>query len=135
MRDADVRLVPKERDSVHLRELLAGTLSSWLEAGDLPTAVVIYNDLMSVQFYHVARELGIRIPEALSVTSFDNEPLGESMVPSLTSVSPEFFEVGRTAVDMLVAGARNPNLDRPLKVLCPTRLQIRDSVTPPGRRR
>lgn len=128
--DSDTRLIPKEQDNAQLRDLLADALKAWLSNDSLPTAIFIYNDLMAVQFYHVARDLGVVIPRDLSVVSVDNEPLCETLMPTLSSVSPEFVEVGQIAVDVLVAAAMNPNKVRPLKVLCPTRLELRESIAP-----
>ena len=61
------------------------------------TAVLAFNDLVASSVYKVAKEMGIRIPEGLSVVSFDDSLLARSLSPGLTSVSQPFYEKGYQA--------------------------------------
>lgn len=57
-----------------------------LASGYEPTAIVCVNDLMAVGVLKQLRESGIRVPEDISVTGFDNITLSEFCSPSLTTV-------------------------------------------------
>jgi DNA-binding LacI/PurR family transcriptional regulator len=95
-----------------------------------PTAIVYANDLMAIAGMTVARQLGIRIPEQLSITGFDDIPLATHVEPALTTVREDVTTWGRLAADLLLAvieerPAAVPQLGRP-------QLIVRDSTAPPG---
>lgn len=65
-----------------------------------PTAIFASNDQMAMGVYQVAQEMGIRIPEDLSLIGFDNIP--ESKYLGLTTVDQFISEMGYTATEMLI---------------------------------
>lgn len=65
-----------------------------------PTAIFSSNDQMAMGVYQVCQELGIRIPEDLSLVGFDNIP--ESKYLGLTTVDQFILEMGYTATQMLI---------------------------------
>ena len=67
-----------------------------------PTALVCYNDLTAIGAYKAAYELGLRIPEDVSVMGFDGINLGEVLGPPLTCVSIFPEKIGRTAASLLL---------------------------------
>lgn len=72
-----------------------------------PTAIFSANDLMAVGVYDVARELGIGIPEELSVIGYDNHPACEYLSPQLTTITLPNWEMGSIAVKTLFHEIRN----------------------------
>lgn len=67
-----------------------------------PTAIFCYNDRMAMGVYRAASQIGLRIPEDLSVVGFDDQaPIPEGLFPSLTTVALPHFELGTTALEML----------------------------------
>jgi LacI family transcriptional regulator len=69
-----------------------------------PTAIFAYNDRMAMGVYRAAGELGLRIPEDLSVIGFDNQdPIAASLYPGLTTVGLPHYEMGSWAVETLAA--------------------------------
>lgn len=69
--------------------------------GMRPTAIVCVNDFMAVGALRQLRELGLRVPEDVSVTGFDNITLSEMMTPSLTTVHLPCDLLGRRIFGML----------------------------------
>ena len=67
------------------------------------TAVFCGNDQMALGLMHACRELGVRVPEDLSVVGFDDTPESAHFSPTLTTVRQNFVEIGRTAVEVLLA--------------------------------
>lgn len=65
-----------------------------------PTAIFASNDQMAMGVYQVAEELGLRIPEDLSVVGFDN--ITESKYMGLTTVDQFISEMGYVATQMLI---------------------------------
>lgn len=77
------------------RELLAGP--------DRPGAVVCDDDVVASGLYQAAAELGLRIPDDLSVVGMDNIPVAELLSPPLTTVDLPGEQLGRTGLATLVA--------------------------------
>jgi DNA-binding LacI/PurR family transcriptional regulator len=75
--------------------------NSILEALPMPTAVVGVNDLTAVGLIKAFSEKGVRVPEDVSVTGFDNTYLAEYFVPRLTTVDMHADTLGRIAADAL----------------------------------
>ncbi|MDR0599296.1 MAG: LacI family transcriptional regulator [Treponema sp.] len=66
------------------------------------TAVICFNDETAVGFYRRALQLGRRVPEDLSLVSFDGLVLGEYMTPALTSMDLHPFEHGKKCAGVLL---------------------------------
>jgi LacI family transcriptional regulator len=131
--EEDIYLYPRGRDEDDAggRAAVERFLSRWKKLKHRPTAFMLFNDHLAVKVYHAARTLGIDIPKELSLIGFDNEPVCEQKEPKLTSVSPEFFNLGRMAVDLLTAEKGETS---GLKMICPVKLMVRESVSTQVRR-
>ncbi|GEK87116.1 LacI family DNA-binding transcriptional regulator [Microbacterium aerolatum] len=70
------------------------------------TAVFAANDLMAIGLLHGFRDAGIDVPREVSVVGFDDIPVAAHVWPPLTTVHQEFPELGRRAVDILLAEIR-----------------------------
>jgi LacI family transcriptional regulator len=101
-----------------------------------PTAVFCYNDRMAMGLYRAASELGINIPEELSVVGFDNQELiAENLHPALTTVALPHYEMGAWATENLIDAIEGKTdlglfADHPTVLKCP--LVVRDSVAAPA---
>lgn len=98
-----------------------------------PTALFCYNDRMAMGAYRAAAELGLRIPDDLSVVGFDNQEIvAEGLFPALTTVALPHYEMGQWAMRRLIAILNSSNsteLSEPAVLPCP--LVRRESVAPP----
>jgi len=79
---------------------------------DLPadspvTAIIAANDVLASAAIHAAGERGWKVPTDLSITGWDNNPLGEWLSPTLTTVDVDYEELGRRAMSRLVAVVRD----------------------------
>ncbi len=66
------------------------------------TAVFCGNDQMALGLMHACRDLGVRVPEDLSIVGFDDTPESAHFSPALTTVRQNFVEIGRSAVEVLL---------------------------------
>jgi LacI family transcriptional regulator len=66
-----------------------------------PTAVVAVNDLSAVGLIKGFTQAGLRVPEDISVTGFDNTHLADYITPSITTVDIHSDWLGRMAADAL----------------------------------
>lgn len=67
-----------------------------------PTALFVANDTIAVGCYKAAYELGINIPDDLSIVGFNDVSSAQYMVPPLTTVKLYTEIMGETAVDLLL---------------------------------
>lgn len=94
-----------------------------------PTAIVASNDLQAAGVYQAARALGLRIPEDVSVTGFDDIPLAEHLFPTLTTVQQPLREIGRQAALILIRWIEGARPEVAETVLS-THLVVRGSCAP-----
>ncbi len=71
-----------------------------------PTALVCFNDAVAMGVYRAAHELGLHIPDDLSVVGFDDIELARLLGPPLTTVSVRPGDIGKMAAEILVAATR-----------------------------
>lgn len=69
---------------------------------DCPTAVMCGNDVLAVGALRQAREMGLDVPGAVSITGFDDIELARIVTPQLTTVHVPHREMGRKAAVELV---------------------------------
>lgn len=91
---------------------------------DPPSAIFASNDQMAMGVYQVASEMGLRIPDDLSVVGFDN--ITESKYMDLTTVDQFISEMGYIATQMLFKIITGEALSEPIHKI-QTQLVIRNS--------
>ncbi|MGU3647118.1 LacI family DNA-binding transcriptional regulator [Microbacterium sp. C23T] len=74
---------------------------------DGPTAVVAANDLVAAGVIRAALDRGWRVPGDLSVSGWDDQPLGRLLSPALTTVEIDLEGLGSRAMTRLIAALRN----------------------------
>ncbi|NND46002.1 MAG: substrate-binding domain-containing protein, partial [Xanthomonadales bacterium] len=98
-----------------------------------PTAIFACNDDMAAGAIKAAYELGISVPEQLSVAGFDDIPLARQIWPSLTTVRQPMQGMGELAANLLIRRLRGQSPEEVDRVI-PSELIVRDSTGPaPGR--
>jgi len=104
------------------------------EDGLRPTGVLVMSDAMAIGVLRAARELGLRVPEDLSVVGFDDIDISQHTNPPLTTVHQPIRHKGEAAVRLLlsVVEGREPLSEQ---IRLETRLVIRGSTGPAPRRR
>lgn len=95
-----------------------------------PTALLCLSDSLALGALGAARDIGLRVPDDLSIVGFDDIPSGRSSSPPLTTVSQSHGDKGRAAASMLFGLLRGHHPEAPL--ILPASLVIRASTAPPG---
>lgn len=101
-----------------------------LSRPDRPTAVFTANDMQAVGVYQAARELGLRIPDDLSVVGFDDVPAVAWMDPPLTTVHQPLAEMATAATELALALGRGEEVPQ-VGLELATTLTLRESTAPP----
>jgi LacI family transcriptional regulator len=95
-----------------------------------PTAIFCSNDRMAVGCYEALKELGLRIPDDVSVIGYDDDELARHLSPLLTTLVLPHRLMGRWAVEQAKTPMAPGGLKYPVvRLECP--LIERDSVGPP----
>jgi DNA-binding LacI/PurR family transcriptional regulator len=94
-----------------------------------PTAVLCYNDMSAVGAMHRIRAAGLSIPGDISVTGFDDLHISQFLNPPLTTIRQPMFEMGRMAMETLIAILAGNASQQNIKV--PGTLIVRGSTAPP----
>ncbi|WP_134739073.1 LacI family DNA-binding transcriptional regulator [Nocardioides sp. 503] len=99
---------------------------------DPPTAIFAANDLSAIAALEVAAELGISVPEQLSVVGFDNIPDSALSSPPLTTVQQPIRQMGHDAIAMLVQMIAGEELAETHVTLETTLVRRRSTAAPGG---
>ncbi len=99
---------------------------SLVRTGEVPTAIVCGNDRMALGALLALAEVGLRVPQDVSLVGYDDQPLlASEMQPPLSTVELPYYAMGRWAADHLLSGAV-PTL--PARTYLPCRAVPRASV-------
>lgn len=93
----------------------------------LPDAVFCANDMTAIGALRRLTELGVRVPETLSVAGFDNILISAVASPPLTTVDQCTYEMGSMAAEILYGSLMDPSRQHINTVLEP-KLVVRESV-------
>jgi LacI family transcriptional regulator len=95
-----------------------------------PTAILASNDEMALASLHVAARLGFRVPDDVSIVSFDDTPGVRLSVPGLTSIRQPISDMAAKAAELLIGVSRTGETTSSDHLL-PFGLEVRGSTAPP----
>lgn len=130
-----------EIDQQLIWEKLAGTTSSvssielgrqgthyLLSLPEPPSAIIAINDMHAFGVYAGARDLGVIIPDDLSVAGIDNITLTDIAVPSLTTIEQPIQDLAQMSVERIINRLENESPEAPVNMILPSRLIVREST-------
>jgi DNA-binding LacI/PurR family transcriptional regulator len=91
------------------------------------SAVFAGSDMMAIGVINHCREIGVRVPEDLSIVGFDGIPLASSSIVNLTTVQHPFAQMGQLVAERVFARINGDESSRQRITLVP-KLVIRNSV-------
>ncbi|HTX41238.1 MAG TPA: LacI family DNA-binding transcriptional regulator [Acidobacteriaceae bacterium] len=92
------------------------------------TAIFCFNDTSAFGAMRALRDVGLRVPEDVSVIGFDDVVGAQFTTPSLTTVRQPLFEMGRTAAEILLRRITHPSARCPAQVVMQPELMVREST-------
>ncbi|GAA2158644.1 LacI family DNA-binding transcriptional regulator [Humibacillus xanthopallidus] len=98
-----------------------------LESGAPVTGLICLNDRVAFGAQQALTERGLRVPDDVSIASFDDDEIASYMRPALTTARLPYEEMGRQAMELLL----RPE-DSPGEHLVEMPLQVRESIRPLG---
>ncbi|MBW8351542.1 LacI family transcriptional regulator [Bacillus sp. IITD106] len=99
-----------------------------VQRGKVPTGIFACNDLIAVGVIQEAKEMGLKIPDDLSIVGFDNTILATTTVPGLTTIAQPITEMGKRVVDVIIREIKEKNQTKE-RILFKPELIIRGTTT------
>ena len=124
--DNDTRLAG-QIDSLWWPDSTYLAVRAFLARDPAVTAFICLNDRVAFGTYQALQDAGRRVPDDVSVVAFDDSDLARWLRPQLSSVALPHFEMGRRAIELLLAGAGGGGA-----TLVPMPLAERGSIGPPA---
>ena len=103
-----------------------------LSKTDRPTALFCFADSIAYGAYAAARELGLRIPEDVSVAGYDDHPMSALLTPALTTMDWNIDGIVRAAVRLILSAIEQKPYRR--RRMQPSHIRKRGSTGPPAAR-
>jgi DNA-binding LacI/PurR family transcriptional regulator len=97
---------------------------------DRPTALFVWSDEIAFSVVAALKEIGLKVPEDVSVVGFDSLDACDRFSPPLTSVKQPVFEMAQEATRLLISIIRGESVAR-RQVVYPLSLDVRSSTCPP----
>lgn len=97
-------------------------------AAQRPTAVTCYNDLVAAGLCRALTELGLRVPDDVSIIGFDDIPLAQYLAVPLTTMRLPKQDMGRRAAQLLIRRVEADAVVAPQKVVLDAELVVRSST-------
>ncbi|MEH0823798.1 MULTISPECIES: LacI family DNA-binding transcriptional regulator [unclassified Micromonospora] len=120
-----VRVAMQQPDGVLAAERL-------LVDGTAPQAVVCANDEIALGVLVGALGRGLRVPEDLVITGFDDAPMAALVSPSLTTVRQPIRDLAAEAARQILSAAADPHAAAPESIVLPTEFVVRRSCGCPA---
>ena len=103
-----------------------------LEKDDRPDAIFACSDIYGMAAINAAHQLGLKVPEELSIIGFDNTNTSSMTEPSLTTVAQPIAQMGAQACELLIEKIRDQKSPSQ-QIILDTELVIRNSTCPKKR--
>ncbi len=101
-----------------------------LDRPDRPTAIFAQNDDMAAAAIMAARDLGLSVPDDVSIAGFDDSAIARIVWPRITTVHQPVYDMARDATDALIAKLDNKPFEMLETHAC--ELIVRQSTAPPA---
>ncbi len=98
-----------------------------------PTAIFATNNQLAMRAFGTLRQMGVRIPDDISLVAFDDFQWGDLVTPRITRVAQPTYEMGRTGAETLIARIQHP-LAPSRRILLGAHLLLRESAAAPPSR-
>ncbi|MFL4469231.1 LacI family DNA-binding transcriptional regulator [Tateyamaria armeniaca] len=107
----------------------AAAFADMMQRTPRPTVVMCGNDVLAVGAMKRARDMGLRVPEDVSITGFDDIELARIVTPELTTMHVPHRDMGQRAGEELVNMLEGTSAGSVVELECA--LKLRASLGPP----
>lgn len=130
--EAEPRWIIRPDDDTHLSPSARNALMDLLLTPDRPTAVFCAGYFLALDVMAIAEQLGIAIPQQLSILGTDDPVSARHLNPPLTTLRQPLYQMGRRAAQVLLEGLSRRQMPERVHEKLPVELVTRASCAPPG---
>jgi GntR family transcriptional regulator of arabinose operon len=116
--------IPKDKE---MDDYFKRLLSQFLDRNDNITAIHTVNDYNAIYVMKTALQMGVKVPEELSLIGYDNIELSEHIEVPLTTIEQDFFQMGYKAASLLCEIILG-EYENKQKIILPVKMIKRESV-------
>ncbi|MBP1999374.1 DNA-binding LacI/PurR family transcriptional regulator [Paenibacillus shirakamiensis] len=102
----------------------------WMNEGKMPTAVFASDDYIALGFIDACKNVGVRVPEEVSIIGFDDQVIASEFTPHLTTMKQPAELMARHGVELLLNELKE-NSDASQTLLLDPELMVRQSTGRP----
>lgn len=106
----------------------AAIMRAYSQEGEKPTGIFAANDIMAIGAMNALKELGLRIPEDVSIIGFDDISISRYLSPKLTTMRCDFRSIASSCVRSLISLI--DGLDAPRRTELPVEFIERETLGP-----
>jgi LacI family transcriptional regulator len=92
-----------------------------------PTAILAANNFLAIGTLRTLYEAGIKVPEEISLVSFDDLPAKLLVEPFMTVAAQPAYEMAQTATRLLLERVKDPSIPAPREIIFPPQILVRHS--------
>lgn len=102
-----------------------------MEQQNRPTALFAFNNVLASGALRALYELGLAVPDDVSIVSFDDLPFNYALKPFMTVVAQSPYQLGQQAAQLLVDILQGHSEAQGHDIILPVELIVRESCAPP----
>ncbi|MBO1002646.1 LacI family DNA-binding transcriptional regulator [Pseudogracilibacillus auburnensis] len=94
--------------------------TKYMNSKNKPTAIFACNDLLAAGVIQMAKELGFKIPDDLSIVGFDNTSIASIIEPPLTTIAQPIQNMGKEVMDLMITTIKGEKKEKSRIMLLPS---------------
>ena len=130
LREHSIEIDPKLVHRVWAMRPTAQVIRSLMSLPDRPTAIFVADPLVAVGAINQAHEMGVKIPDDVSIVGFDDADTRNNVYPKMSAICQDARQLGHEAAKAL-AERLTENLSAPIQMAYPTWMELHDTVGQP----
>lgn len=114
----------------HMDHIQAGRemMEVYSKSDQIPTAIFACNDLLAAGVIQYAKEIGLNVPEDLSVIGFDNTSIASIVEPPLTTIAQPIQGMGKEVMNLIVSLIKGKKEEKSRIILLPSLVKRKTTI-------
>lgn len=122
----DISIEPAFIRNLDKTKPMRQTADEIMDRQDAPTGFIVTDDITGLNLLLSLREKNIKVPDDVSIISFNNTYIAKLSTPPLTSVDTQIYQLGYESAKCLIEEIKNPSVLKK-SVIIPTIIEERES--------
>lgn len=108
---------------------ISAAVKTWMLSENPPEAIMCHSDRIAMRVCRTLKELGIKVPQQLSIMGYSNFPGSQLMIPALSTIDIHLRDCGKIALEELLQAEKWFHPDTaPPEIFTPYEIILRESI-------